>query len=864
MPRRSATGAGRRVIEQARGKLADRGTAQADVAVRERLREPFVRTECRYAPSCTNERRGGRAWQCSDELAREHARIRWAADEPIGARGGRQARGRGASERRGCCGRESGARACATTTRAGSGACDGGDDEGGRRHLPREDDWICYEDGIGTRTATHSEVAEYVRAVATRMQRVLDALVEATAEDGRTCPQSWQFDVETVARGIETAKDRLTLRLAWMHAATRFWTAMKAYRKYCQQAEDLIRAARSAPVPAAVSPDISAEGSLRAVTAPERSIAEEELEVLPVVIPSPKRMSPKRVRFALSTEPVPRLWPCADGGEGGSTLTSERLPTDGEKGRCGSDRLLLLAGNSTQSSSTRNPEFPWPRKGGSNCENASIIQHTAGIQRPQGAGSSSPAARARANNEVPAMQRWRPPESADGDHTDTPSQITSSMPPAISSDHTDGRGGMEKAEGKHIHARSPTDEQLTQAGAQAREGAQHALLSSIETSSTTRDQEEPEAIRRGSALQHEVEHSAVVSTLYVVETKGLPNVPVAPTTLLPRSLLRPSLPVDGALLSKASATEAPISVNLCMRACSQYGPLPQHLNARQLGTRRLTISKQGNGPAYLDSPLWLSRPLFCALRAKSNTPSRTRPRHATTPADPSGLVSQQSEAPKRDALSKTCPQRAARTRAMSSHTDASSTLRVNWAGARSKVRMQGNRLGTPRGHDVRAAALFEPPRGTDTAGGKITPARAVRVAGRVAEGMVREATWKEWNRNRALPERVRNVNEVKGRERREHRGSPLKARGPGGGELPGAERPNDRDAAEAQDIVRAGYATEALNAAEGAGAAEGTRGSRRRRAYLSEPECWMAEHPPRAVSDMSPRAGCEASAAGCQ
>ncbi|KAI5884801.1 uncharacterized protein SCHCODRAFT_02521775 [Schizophyllum commune H4-8] len=107
----------------------------------------------------------------------------------------------------------------------------------------RADGLISYDGGLGERNIEAREFARYLEDLAMEMQPVLDTLVRATVADHEQAPKAWRFEMKKHADSLREARSHIDLSRAHMRATWQCGKAVRFYRKYRQQAEDLVRAA---------------------------------------------------------------------------------------------------------------------------------------------------------------------------------------------------------------------------------------------------------------------------------------------------------------------------------------------------------------------------------------------------------------------------------------------------------------------------------------------------------------------------------------------------------------------------------------------------------------------------------------------
>ncbi|KAI4293780.1 hypothetical protein K525DRAFT_150757, partial [Schizophyllum commune Loenen D] len=106
----------------------------------------------------------------------------------------------------------------------------------------RADGLITYDGGLGERSINAMEFAHLLEVLAKEMQPVLDTLVKATVADQAEAPNTWRFEIREHARSLREARSHIDLSCAHIRATTECGKAVRFYRKYRQQAEDLVRA----------------------------------------------------------------------------------------------------------------------------------------------------------------------------------------------------------------------------------------------------------------------------------------------------------------------------------------------------------------------------------------------------------------------------------------------------------------------------------------------------------------------------------------------------------------------------------------------------------------------------------------------
>ncbi|KAL1698547.1 hypothetical protein EV121DRAFT_284696 [Schizophyllum commune] len=181
----------------------------------------------------------------------------------------------------------------------------------------RADGLITYDGGLGERNIKAMEFAHLLEVLAKEMQPVLDTLVKATVADQAEAPNTWRFEIREHARSLREARSHIDLSCAHIRATTECGKAVRFYRKYRQQAEDILRATpqpglaqRATDLPASDTPIVQRHPSGAAREHPSVTL---DPSIFAEAQPSP----PVRVHQASDAPSEPLLGLPAEGEEVG-------------------------------------------------------------------------------------------------------------------------------------------------------------------------------------------------------------------------------------------------------------------------------------------------------------------------------------------------------------------------------------------------------------------------------------------------------------------------------------------------------------------------------------------------------------------
>ncbi|KAL1711769.1 hypothetical protein EV715DRAFT_278357 [Schizophyllum commune] len=145
----------------------------------------------------------------------------------------------------------------------------------------RADGLITYDGGLGEQNINAMEFAHLLEVLAKEMQPVLDTLVKATVADQAEAPNTWRFEIREHARSLREARSHIDLSCVHIRATTECGKAVRFYRKYRKQAEDLLHVTPQ-PEPAQQTTELSASDTSMVKCHPSHAAHER-----PLVTPDP-------------------------------------------------------------------------------------------------------------------------------------------------------------------------------------------------------------------------------------------------------------------------------------------------------------------------------------------------------------------------------------------------------------------------------------------------------------------------------------------------------------------------------------------------------------------------------------------------